>query len=527
MSEAAPVARRTGGALAVGAGILLSRISGLVRQRVIAHFLGVGHENDVLSAAFRIPNVLQNLLGEGVLSASFVPVYARLRAEKREAEAAALARAVFAVLAVIVAILVLVGIAIAPWLVATVAGGFSPEKQRATAKLVSIFFPGMGVLVLSALCLGILNAHRRFFVGYAAPIAWNAAIIGALVSAGSTGDPVRAAWLVAIGSVIGSVLQLVVQLPSLFAVLPRGGTSAMPPEARTVARNFFPVMLGRGVVQISAYFDQFIASWIVTAGAAGVLFYAQNIALLPVSVFGMAISVAELTEMAGQEESRLAEGIRERLLPALRSIAFYVVPCAVAFAALGDVAASTLLETGNFGKLDTLWVWGVLAGSSIGLLAGTMGRVYNSAWYALHDTRTPMKFAILRIIVAAALASAGALLLPRLLGIDPKWGVAGITAGAGIAAWLEFMLLRRSLRSRIGEVALPAGLLPRLWGAALLAAALGFGAKLILADLHPVARGAAVFSLFVATYLALTSLMGVGESATLIARARGRLGVAR
>jgi putative peptidoglycan lipid II flippase len=527
VSGATPVARRTGGALAVGAGILLSRLAGLVRQRVIAHFLGVGDANDVLSAAFRIPNVVQNLLGEGVLSASFVPVYARLRAEKREAEAAALARAVFAALAAICSIVVLVGIATTPWLVATVAGGFSPEKQRATARLVSIFFPGMGVLVLSALCLGILNAHRRFFVGYAAPIAWNAAIIGALVFAGSTADQDRAAWLVAVGSVIGAVLQLVVQLPSLIAVLPRGGSAGMPPEARTVARNFFPVMLGRGVVQISAYFDQAIASWIATAGAAGVLFYAQNIALLPVSVFGMSISVSELTEMAGQEEATLAEGIRARLLPALRSIAFYVIPCAVAFAALGDVAASTLLETGNFGKHDSTWVWAVLAGSSIGLLAGTMGRVYNSAWYALHDTRTPMKFAVIRILLAAALGSFSALVLPGLLGFDPKWGVAGITASAGIAAWVEFTLLRRSLRARIGDVGLPAGLLPRLWGAACLAAALGFGAKLLLINLHPAARGVAVFALFGVTYLASTSLLGIAEAATLIARVRGRLGGGR
>jgi putative peptidoglycan lipid II flippase len=527
VSEAAPVARRTGGALAVGAGILLSRLAGLVRQRVIAHFLGVGDANDILSAAFRIPNVLQNLLGEGVLSASFVPVYARLRAEKRDAEAAALARAVFAILAVVCAILVLVGIAIAPWLVATVAGGFPEDKQRATTTLVSIFFPGMGVLVLSALCLGILNAHRRFFIGYAAPIAWNAAIIGALLFAGSTTDQPRAAWLVAVGSVVGSVLQLVVQLPSLFAVMPGGGSSAMPREARTVARNFFPVVLGRGVVQLSAYFDQAIASWVATAGAVGVLFYAQNIALLPVSVFGMAISVAELTEMAGQEESAIAEGIRARLLPALRSISFYVIPCAVAFAALGDVAASTLLETGSFGRHDAIWVWAVLAGSSIGLLAGTMGRVYNSAWYALHDTRTPLKFAVLRIMVAAALGSWSALVLPELLGIDPKWGVAGITASAGIAAWLEFVLLRRSLRARIGEVTLPDGLLPRLWGAALLAGVLGFGATLALVELHPVARGAAVFALFGATYLIGTSMLGIAEAATLIARVRGRLGIAR
>lgn len=525
----APGTRSPGGALAVGAGILLSRLFGLVRQRVIAHFLGVGHANDVLSAALRIPNVVQNLLGEGVLSASFVPVYARLRAEGRHDDAARVARAVFALLSMTCAIVVLAGMVFTPWLVTAIAAGFPPEKRAATVTLVRILFPGMGVLVVSAWCLGILNAHRQFFVGYAAPIAWNVAIIAALLMQGSVADPERAAWLVAVGSVIGSVLQVAVQLPWLMRVLPRAahaGRASVGAEVQTVVRNFGPVVVGRGAVQVSAWIDQLIASLVSAsaAGAAGVLFYAQNIALLPVSVFGMSIAVSELTEMAGQAEGDIAATIRARLVAALRRIAFFIVPSAVGFLVLGDVVASALLETGRFGRRDAVWVWAVLAGASVGLLAGTMGRVYSSAWYALHDTRTPLRFALVRIGVSAALGAFCALVLPGLLGIDSKWGVAGLTVSGSVGAWIEYALLRRALTRRIGAGGLPAGLLTKLWGAALAAGALGFAGAITLPVAHPVALGVLVLGLYGVAYFALTSWMGIPEAAGALDSVRARLG---
>jgi putative peptidoglycan lipid II flippase len=513
--------------MAVGAGILLSRLFGLVRQRVIAHFMGVGDANDVLSAALPIPNLLQNLLGEGVLSASFVPVYARLRAEGREEDAARLARAVFSLLAAIGAVVVLLGIVFAPALVGLIAAGFGPEKQEATVRLVRILFPGMGVLVLSAWCLGVLNAHRRYFTSYAAPIAWNVAIIAALLGFGSVADPSHAGWLVAVGSVAGSLLQLAVQVPAVLKILPKASESSKASaELKTVLLNFAPVLLGRGVVQISAWIDQAIAS-LVTVGAAGVLFYARNIALLPVSLFGMSISVTELTEMAGRQESEVAGAIKTRLEPAIRTISFFVIPSAVVFLALGDVVTSTILETGNFARADAVWVWAVLAGSAVGLLAGTLGRVYNSAWYALHDTRTPVIFALIRITLSAILAAISALWLPGALGFDPKWGVAGITASAGVAAWVEFLLLRGALARRIGTLPWPAGLLPRLWASALLAAGSGYAMKLAMSGGHPVARGVAVFATYGVVYFAVTNMMRIPEAATALARLKGRMGGGR
>ena len=147
----------------VAAGILLSRILGLVRNRVFAHFFGTSDAADAFNAAFRIPNFLQNLFGEGVLSASFIPVYARLLGREEEEEARRLAGAVFTLLALASAVLVLLGVLATPTLIALIAPGFSGQKREITIRLVRILFPGAGLLVLSAWCLGVLNSHRRSF----------------------------------------------------------------------------------------------------------------------------------------------------------------------------------------------------------------------------------------------------------------------------------------------------------------------------------------------------------------------------
>ena len=177
----------------------MSRLFGLVRQRVLARLLGLGDANDAFNAAFRIPNLLQNLFGEGVLSASFIPVYARLRAEGREAEAEKVAGAVVGLLALTASLLVLAAVLLAAPLIDLVAPGFEGEKRELTIQLVRLLFPGAGLLVLSAWCLGILNSHRRFFLSYAAPVIWNLAIIARLIVAAGRGNEAG----IAIGAAIG------------------------------------------------------------------------------------------------------------------------------------------------------------------------------------------------------------------------------------------------------------------------------------------------------------------------------------
>ncbi|HEX8424452.1 MAG TPA: lipid II flippase MurJ, partial [Pyrinomonadaceae bacterium] len=160
-------------AFLVGAGILLSRIVGLIRQRVFAYYFGNSAAKDAFDAAFKIPNFLQNVFGEGALSASFIPVYANLLARKDEREAGRVAGAIFALLALITSLLVLLGVLTTPYLISLIAYGFEGERRELTIRLVKIFFPGAGLLVLSAWCLGVLNSHRRFFLSYTAPVIWN------------------------------------------------------------------------------------------------------------------------------------------------------------------------------------------------------------------------------------------------------------------------------------------------------------------------------------------------------------------
>ena len=204
MPAPAPAPRRFGGALAVGAGILLSRIAGLVRVRVIAHYLGQSAATGAFTAALRIPNLLQNLFGEGVLSASFIPVYARLLAEGRDEDASRVARAVGTLLALVASTIALCGVLAAGPLVELLAPGFKGETRDLTAQLVRILFPGVALLVLSAWCLGVLNSHRRFFLSYVSPVLWNAALIAAAIAAamsaafhttGDTYDRKNLRWL--------------------------------------------------------------------------------------------------------------------------------------------------------------------------------------------------------------------------------------------------------------------------------------------------------------------------------------------
>jgi len=413
-------------ALAVAAGILLSRIVGLVRDRVFAHYFGNSDAADAFRAAFRIPNFLQNLFGEGVLSASFIPVYARLRAEERHEEASQLAEAIFALLFLVTSFLVVAGVFAAPWLIGAIAPGFQGPKRLLTIHLVQILFPGAALLVFSAWCLGILNSHRKFFLSYAAPVIWNVAIIAAFLWKGGHQSEEKLAVTIAIGSVVGSGLQFAIQLPTVLRFLwpLRLQIRLRTEQVRTVVRNFLPVFVSRGVVQISAYVDSLLASFLPT-GAVSALAYAQTLNSLPVSLFGMAISAAELPAMSSElgTPEEVAGALRQRLAAGFQNIAFFVIPSSVAFIVLGDMIVATVYRSGNFGASDVTFVWRVLAGSGVGLLASTAGRLYSSAFYALRNTRTPLNFALIRVALTLVLGYLFALPLPRLLGIDHRWGV--------------------------------------------------------------------------------------------------------
>ena len=514
--------RNTGTAsIIVGASIMASRTLGLLRQALIAKFFGAGIASDAFVSAFKIPNMLQNMFGEGALSAAFIPVYANLLARGEREEAGRVAGAVAAILALVTALIVLAGVLLAPWLILIIAPGFHGERRTLTIELTRILFPGAGIFVLSAWCLGVLNSHRKFLLSYTAPVLWNIAMIATLVWFGPREQGAHLAVTLAWASVVGATLQVLVQLPSVFRTVPhlRLVFDWARSGVRRVLKNFGPVFFSRGVVQLSSYIDQWLASWL-PQGMVTLLGFSQTLYNLPVSVFGMAISAAELPEMSSAlgSEAERATFLRGRVDLGLARIAYFVVPSAVAFLALGDVITRVVFQHGRFTRVDTMFTWAILGGAGIGLLASTFGRLYSSTYYALHDTRTPLRFAITRVLLTTLLGYLFALPVPRLLGVDPRWGAAGLSLSAGLAGWVEFSLLRWRMNQRIGRTGVRSSLLARLWIAAVVGAAIGFGLKLAMAGHNRFVVGLVVLGTYGAIYLAGTYALGVREARTVLAR---------
>jgi putative peptidoglycan lipid II flippase len=531
VDAAGPAARGAAAAFFVGLGILLSRVAGLVRERVLATYFGTGLHADVLSAGLRLPNVLQNLLGEGTLSASLIPAYSALLGQGRTAEAGRVAGAAFALLLCVAGLVSLLGVTLAPFIVSVFTPGFEGERRELLIAVVRILFPMTGLLVLSAWALGILNSHRKFFLPYFAPVLWNAAIIGALVAFGSslTLDAlvVATAW----GALAGGALQFAVQLPAVLRLDReiRIGTGRTEPAFREAVRKAGPAIMGRGVVQLSGYLDLVLAS-LLAVGALARLRYAQTLYLLPISLFAMSVAAAALPELARDRDVALG-ALRERTQAAVRRVAFFVVPSFVAFLAIGDVLVAGLYRAGAFVAADVEIVWLILIGYSVGLLASTTTRVYQSAFFALRDTATPARVAFVRVIVALV---AGAVLMVQLepvmvLGVaipagalasldaaGAPLGPLGLAVGASFGAWVEWFLLKRALKAQLGRVSDGAGPLARMFVAAALAAAGAYALGRWLTNAHPLLEAAIVAAVFGSVYLAAATVLGLPEARQLM-----------
>lgn len=523
----------------VAAGILLSRIAGLIRDIVFARYLGTTQYASAFRGALRMPNVLQNLLGEGTLSASFIPVYSRLL-ERGETEAAGrLAGAIFALLLAVAGGLALFGVVMAPVLVSIFLPGFTGEIRDLTITCTRIIFPMTGVLVLSAWSLGVLNSHRKFFVSYTAPVLWNAAMIAVLFIFGARLDQRGLVVALAWGALVGGALQFLVQVPWILRLERslRVRWDVRSDGAATVIRNAGPAIAGRGVVQISGWADLILAS-LLFDGALAALNYAQTFYMLPVSLFGMSIAAAELPELsrAGGHE---AEPLRRRVEAGLRQMSVFVVPSAIGYLMLGDIILGAMYERGEFVRADTLLVWFILAAYSVGLLASTASRLYSSAFFALQDTKTPAKFAAVRVITSALLGGTLMVMLEpvRVFGITVgrdtavtvlgnPIGAAGLATGAGVAAWVEWLLLRRALGRRIGDASAAAVLL-RLVLAAVVAGAAARGLLLLLPPLPRLIELVVALLPFGAIYFGIASLTGVDEVHAAIRRVARRFGLKR
>lgn len=512
-AEAAPVVGRprTRAAFWVGAGIFLSRLVGFLRERAFAYFFGASDYADAWRAATRAPNVIQNLLGEGTLSASFIPIYAELLEEGRDEEAGRFAGAILGLLLLIVSAVVTVGILLAPLVIPLMFFRWTPEKQDLTVLLVQILLPMTGILVISAWALGVLNSHRRFFVSYVAPVFWSLAQIVTLVGLGGTLAFGQERLVVALGfgAIAGALLQLGVQLPYVAGVLRhfRLSVGRAVYGVREAITNFIPVLTARGVVNLSAYLDLILAG-LLASGAVAVLGYAQTFYVLPISLFGISVAASELPELSRQRKEAVGV-LAERVSEALVTLGWFLVPSTVGYVVLGDVIVGALYQTGEFGPAETRVTHIVLAAYSLGLLASARSRLVSSAFYALRDTRTPARVAYVRVGVSLVIGAAAMVPLDRLEVDGLRLGAAGLALGASVGAWLEYALLRRQLSAAIGSHGAPGRTTARVWAAALAAVAASLGAKALLPALHPALVAVGTLVPFGVVYLVVTRSLGV------------------
>ena len=526
----------------VATGILSSRIVGLVRESTIAYFLGVSGHADVLHAAFRAPNILQNLLGEGTISAAFIPIYGRMLEEGRQKEAGRFAGAILGLLFVVGASLALLGVVFAEPIVTVLTYGFlgdaasvaagqtTVDRFPLTVLAVRIIFPMTGILVLSAWALGILNSHRRFFLPYVAPVLWNIAIIAALFAtaywifgarAGDfTSEELNGLVLAGcMGGLTGALLQFLVQLPLVVRVMShfRLSFSFRVEGVRDAVRAFGPAVAGRGVYQLSAYLDLFLASFLMQ-GALGALRYSQILYMLPVSLFGLSVAASELPEL-----SRIRGGagpeMYARVSQSLRQMLFLVIPTVFGYLAFGYLAVAALYQRGNFGIAESWQVYFVLTAYTVGLTATTASRLLQNTFYALRDTRTPAKIAFVRVVVSTAVA------VPAMFALDTfqvsdivgvagnsiYLGAVGLAIGSAVGAWVELWQLGRHLRRRLVRFPFPWMRALRLLGLSMLASVPAILIWLMLPQWSPVIMAVIVIGCYALVYLVTAYVVGFAE----------------
>lgn len=523
------------GARSVASGILWSRLAGLLRESLLRSVLALGPAADAFSAALRIPNVLQNLLGEGSLSASFIPVYSRLLGEGRDEEAGKVAGAVAGLMAVLSGGLALFGIIFARPLTSLLAPGFDGARHELTVDLIRVTTAGVGFLVLSAWCLGVLNSHRRFFLPYVAPVLWNAAQIVVLAAAlVGDWDPTGAARALAWGLVVGGFLQFAVQAVAVRRLAPdlRPSLAYSDPGVVEVRRRFVPAVMGRGVVQVSGYVDLILASLLAT-GAVAALMSAQALYLLPLSLFAMSVAAAELPEMSRAVDPSV---LASRATDALRRTAFFTLFSGVAYVAVGELVVEALFGWGAFDADDARVVWLVLAAYSLGLPATSVSRVLQGTCHSVGDTAGPARVAGIRVAVAAVV---GLVLMFQFDevhvldgsfgtgnitdGLAPHLGAVGLALGSAVAAWVELGLLTGRARSAAPGLHSPAGALGSLAVPAALAFVVGAAAKYVVGGLPAVFGAPLALGVSGLVYVAAAFRMDVPEDQVGLGPIRRRL----
>lgn len=527
---------KSSGAIFIAIGIFLSRIAGLVRERALAHYFGNSDVSDAFKAALKIPNFLQNLFGEGALSASFIPVYSELISRDEE-KAAIVAKSVFYLMFCVISVLCTIGVVFTPQLIDLVAPGFSGEKRSLTILLVQILFPGTGLLVLAAWCLGVLNSHRHFFLSYFAPVIWNITIIATLIIFGqivlnkmNQYSETNLVIVTCIGVSIGSLLQFLIQLPKVltYVKLNPNDIDFKDRDLRLIVKNFGPALISRGIVQISAYIDNIIASYLATGAISGLAF-SQTISTLPISLFGISISQSELTNVSrasGSVEEK-ENYLIERLQLSFRKLNFFIIPTVFCFIVLGDILISTLFQTGQFTRETTNYVWTILIASSFGLLGQTKSRVLSSSFYALKDTKTPMRVAFVRVFVTTVLGIFFALYLHNILGISSYFQASLLALSFGIAAAIEFFILKHLLEKKLKKKIRESwSQMIKLFLTSIFACSLAATLKLTpIMDWPPIIRGTMVLGIFGFLFAVFAILFKIEEINVPLNKIKSKIGI--
>ncbi len=443
MSENVKVARAAG---VVGAATLASRVMGYVRDMAMSWGFGTGFAADAFYVAYRIPNLLRELLAEGSMSAAFIPVFTETLTRESKESARRLADAVFARLLLLLLAATALGIIFAPSIVKLIAYGWmdKPEfydKYLLAVKLTRMMFPYLLFIGLAALAMGILNSLRSFLAPALSPVMMNVMTISAVVlSARLIREPILG---VAAGVVLGGLCQVLIQVPGLRkqGMLPRPAFSAGHPGAGKIARLAAPVFFSSSVNQLNIFIGTIFASYLAT-GSITYLFYGMRFIHFPLGIFGIAIATAVLPTMSAQAARREMEAFRETLSMGLRLVFFIMFPAMAGLITLRVPIVNLLLERGKFDWVSTAGTADALLFYAVGLWAFAGVRIVAQAFYSLQDTKTPVKTAIIALLANIVLSLV-------LMGPLQHGGLALATS---LAASLNITLLTKKLRKKIGRM---------------------------------------------------------------------------
>ncbi|MFC1501500.1 murein biosynthesis integral membrane protein MurJ [Elusimicrobiota bacterium] len=429
----------------VATGTVISRILGYVRDMMVANLFGAGFVADAFYAAYRIPNLLRRLLGEGALSASFIPVFSEYLSKKTKKETQEFLNIVFTALTILLSVLTVLGIIFAPQIAKLIAYGFTsnPEKLALTITLTKLMFPFLLFICLAALLMGILNTLHKFFIPAIAPASLSVSEVGYILAIApmlAQGDQIRG---LALSVLVGGMFQFIVQWPQLKKLkwTLKWKFKLNHPGLKKVAFLMVPAIIGLSVDQINAFVNTICGSFL-EQGSITALYYSNRVMQMPLAIFGLAFASVSLPAMSKAVSEKNIGSLKDTLNYSIRFIIFILTPAAVGLMVIGLPIIHLLFERGNFDAHASYLTNSALFFYSLGLPAYAITKVLASAFFSQQDTKTPVKIAAIAMVINVVLC----IILMRILGVG---GLALATATSSI---FNAIALAVVLRKRIGAL---------------------------------------------------------------------------